>query len=332
MQTQGPSTVGEKQERLELLKARLDQLGEVKTKLRKLNVALSRVSVAEKKSGKLAIIRSAATYVKAMNDLPTGVKPLVQTISNELLSIQEGIVSNSVKPHDLVLLSGLEAIKEVDKISAKVSSNIEKLSAQLSSDLALDPSEAILLKNQKVKEKIPNIGDKEFIVARAPVLFTFQNKEKHSSVGYIDTDAVRSLGFKADNIGGYTVLHEQLVLGINLNAVQDPVLDDEGNHAKDDQGRLLWKRQTIKEPQTTFKAGKPMKVFKRRDKDFLDVVNKVKKLLERKTNQPYSLVSEQASSLNGARWFWVIPTRDMARLAKAFPGGHPQINKWGFAF
>jgi hypothetical protein len=185
-------------------------------------------------------------------------------------------------------------------------------------------NEALIRKNQAAKEKIPAFNGKDFVIGRAPVAFTFVNKQKHSSVGYVDKDLLDKMGFKSDNLGGYTLLHNQMVVGIDAHAVYNKLTDDSGKESM--------VRQRVKDSVITFKAGKPTRVVKARDKLHLDVAKKVKKLIEQKTNTRYEFVSEVAVGLNNGEFFWLMPVADLNRLARAFPGGHAKINKWGFAF
>lgn len=323
MQTTSDVSLGEKQERLVLLQARLSLLADVRTKLRKLNVYLGSIAVSDKQR-QLKVLRSATKYLETFKEVPNGVKPLLATIGNELVSLREGVVADAVEPRDLILLSGAKAVTAVEGLQEQIKANVARLESQLHIEGAIDPNEALILKNQKFKASMPALGEKDFVVSRVPVAFTFQQKNGHSSIGYVDTSSIASLGFKVDNLGGYTVLYNQLVVGVNSTSVYDTVKDSDGNVVKT--------RQRVAEDAITFKKGAPTKVVRRRDKDYLDVALHVKAQLEKKTNQPYVFVSETPQGYEGGHWFWLMPTRDLNRLARAFPGGHAKINRWGFAF
>jgi hypothetical protein len=64
------------------------------------------------------------------------------------------------------------------------------------------------------------------------------------------------------------------------------------------------------------------------------MVAPIKKQLESHTNQQYTVMSDRPSAVNGIEgsWFWLMPTRDIKRLASVFPGGFFKINRWGLAF
>jgi hypothetical protein len=325
MQTE--DSLNERHARRDALQSRLSGLNEIKTKLRKLNIALGNLAVADV-SKQLGLITAAAKYIKTIEQPPSGVRPLLTTISNELQSLREGILARVVKPSDLVLTAGVRAVSNIDEMIAKVNLNLERVEAAIG-DTQLNPNEALILRNQKAKEKIPTFNGKDFVVARAPVAFTFQNKQNHSSIGYVDKDLLEKLGFKSDNIGGYTIIHNQLMIGIDSHAVYDKVYDVEN---PDPNQKPMLKRKRVKESVVTFKGGKPTKVMKARDRLHIDIAKQVKRLLETKAGQRYEFVSEKAVGLNGGEFFWLMPSVDHTRFAKAFGGGHAKIASWGFAF
>lgn len=317
-------SLDERHARREVLQARLASLDEIKTKLRKLNIALGNLAVADVKK-QLGLLTAATRYLDQIEHPPGGVRPMLVTISNELQSLREGIMARVVKPTDLVLTAGVRAVKNIDEMIAKAQSNLARVEAAINGT-QLDTSEALILKNQKAKEKIPAFNGKDFVVARAPVAFTFQNKENHSSVGYVDKEMLEKLGFKSDNLGGYTILHNQLMIGVDSHAVYDKIESEDPNQ------KPTLKRKRVKESAITFKGGKPTKIMKARDRLHIDVARQVKKLLEAKANQRYEFVSEFAVGLNGGEFFWIMPAADHSRFAKAFGGGHAKIARWGFAF
>lgn len=302
------------------LKSRLVALEAAHLKFRKLSKALAGLAIVPKPK-QLALIASATKYLEAM-EIPAGVKPVITIVANELVSLGEGIAADLVTPTDLVLTSGLQAVTMTKALIDKTQASIARLQSSLTA--ATDPVETLLLRNKQESEKIPAFNGKEFLISRAPVAFTFQNKSKHSSVGYVDTSALDMLGFKSENLEGYTILHNQLILGISSDALFTVHEDAGGNPFKQ---RIRTQDSVVK-----FKAGKPTPTKVTRDADYLDVAKRLKLKLEAKTKQPYSFVSEHSAGYKGGHWFWLMPTRDLNRLARAFPGGHAQINKWGFAF
>jgi hypothetical protein len=314
------SNLGDPQERLENLQGRLVVANGIKTQLRKLNVALSRIAIADGNRAKLAIINSAIKYVDGLYP-PSVVKAPVKCIRNELQSLSEGIQAKVVRPTDFIMTSGTSA---VDAYMISLGKNIQAVQTQMG---VSENDEAVLKRNAKYRSAIKSFGKKDFQIARVPVSFTFQNKQGHSSVGYVDTERLDMLGFKAANLGGYTVLYDQLVIGIAPHAVFDRIVDEES-------GATSLVRKTVKESAIKFHKDKPESSTIRRPKESLDMVAPIKKQLEAHTNQQYTVMSDRPSTASGIEgaWFWLMPTRDVKRLASVFPGGFFKINRWGLAF
>lgn len=310
----------ERQSRASALRARLARLSGVHTKVRKLNAALANLAVAPRHK-QLVLLASASKYVSDI-DPPPGVKPMLTIVGNELQSLHEGVQAKAVEPSDLLLMSGVRALKEIEALAAKTVENIHKLEGAGIDDF--EGNSALLKKNQAAKEKIPAFNGKEFVVGRAPVAFTFANKQKHSSVGYADDELLEQQGFKTDNLGGYTVVHNQLVIGIDTDAVYDKTTDEDGNVTK--------VRQREKEAVVVFKKGKPTRVLRAKDREHIDIARRVLRMLEQQASVKYAFISELGATLNGGQFFWVMPAVDFARFNRVFPGGHAKIDKWGFAF
>ncbi len=313
----------ERTERLEKLNARLVAVNAVKLKIRKLNAFITEgaLRIESPKAMKMHLA-VAAKYVQNIEKPPQGVRASLTIIQNELQSFSEGLTGKRVNPTDVTLKACVQAIKILDDIRAKIESNITKLSA--SDEERIGPDEQLLLKNREAKEKIPPFNGKSFVVCRVPVAFTFANK-KHSSVGYLNQEVLDNLGFSTDNLGGYTILHKQLMIGIDPLAAFNREADVENN-------TIELKRKRVKEPTVVFKKGNPTRVMKSKDVEHIDEARRVLKLMQTKTGVKYAFVSERGVGFNKGEFFWVMPEADINRLARAFPGGANKIDKWGFAF
>jgi len=318
-------------ERLATAQQRLAKLTAAETRLRKLNFALGSIAMAEKPK-QLKLIKSAHAYLEKIADDPVpGLKKILASISNELQSLEDGIRSGDAKKEELVLLTGASSLTQVKAMKAKTEVLIAQLEA--GSEHHMAQNEKLIEENRAFKEKLPNLNEtkREFAIAKMPLAFTFQNKQGHSSVGYVSPEALDLVGFKVQNIAGYTIIHNQLVIGVSHKALVTPVFDSEGNLSLDDKGEPVTEPVKIKEMVTKFKGNKPIKVPVRRAKTLKDVALAVIKDLNRKTNQKYELVSDKPVGAQGAGWFWIMSSADIKRLSKAMPGNHVGIAKWGFA-
>lgn len=320
-------------ERLAAARARRAQLTAAATRLQKLSVGLTGLALSNSKSHKLKLLKSAKAYVgRIKEDSGSLLAKTLATVNNELVSLEDGIRTDEVDTDSLSPVTTIAAVQSTQSKIAKLDVLIAQLEAGASAHS--DQNERIIEKNREFMGKLPTLTgtDKEFAIARMPVAFTFQNKGKHSSVGYVDVQALDLMGFKADNVGGYTILQNQLMIGISVKAIVNPTFDKEtGKMILDQAGRPVTEPRMISEHAVKFKGGKPVKVKVKRPKTLKDVAMMVLKDLNLKTKQNYELVQPTPAGAKGAGWFWVMPAADIKRLAKAMPGNHVGIAKWGFA-
>jgi hypothetical protein len=315
------TVVSEDAIRLQSMKQRMVRIEATEVQVRKLNHVLSSMAVSEKPR-QLSLLRQASRYTATVADTaPAGLRKSINVIANELQSLREGIVADSVTTSDLVLVSGVKAIKEIAALKAKLTGYITRAESRLSSEVVGSPAESLLLKTKELTTTIPNLHGKDYAVIRAPVAFSFMAPNgKHSSVGYVDSTKLYQLGFKVDNLEGYTIIHNQMLIGVNTDALY--VQNEKGEKQLD----------VVHEKGVKFKADKPIKVIHKRPKTLVDVANEVMQLIEAKTKTPYALVSTTPARQSGALWFWASPAKDITRMGKAFPGGHMKVTHWGPAF
>jgi hypothetical protein len=325
-------------ERILAIKARLTRLGNVETRLRKLNIALANIAVADRPQ-QLKLIRSARSYVetKIKPEPVQGISADLRIIDNELQSLYEGIKAKSATMSDLVLMSGVRAISNVRTLISSASIRLTQLES--ATEAHADSSALAIEQAREAMSQIPAFDDdREFIVWRCPVAFSGTNSSdsKFSKVGYMSVEKLDHLGFAADTIGGYTVIKKQLCIGINPKTLYREVelKDEKGEPIFEEDGttpKVGLKRRTVKEWVQKNKAGKPVKVQQRRERTAHDEALAVMKMMEEKTASSYTLISQKPTSFKGGTWFWVMSSQDVRRFTKAFPGGRVDIQKWGFA-
>lgn len=306
------------------VQARIARLSTVEEKLGKLNLALGNLVIAQPKRQQ-AIIKAAREYVSdKIATIPVqGMKTSLRIIENELISMSEGIEANIMRPDDLVLKSGLEALLKARSLKADATERLNKLTVVQATghDMYHDENAHEIAVNRQALELIPPFDDQGFILARAPIVFTSTDKNdaKFSKIGSINLQVLDHMGFKASTIGGYTVIKKQFVIGINPNTLFKTVKDKETGEDK----RL---RIKVKEYATDDAEN-----FTRREKTPLDEAKKVKAAVEKKTGTRYTFVSDKPTSFRKGTWFWLMPDADVRRFAKAFGGGRISIQTWGLA-
>jgi len=319
--------------RIAAVQVRLSRLDNVETRLRKLNIAMADLATSDRPK-QLKLIRSARSYVETIKAEPVqGIVGFLRVMDNELVSLSEGIHARSVTAADLVLTSGVSSINEVRSLKAKATERLTKLQSELTANGEYDGTEYEINLNQSELEQIPEFGHKDFLLHRAPVVFSGTNSSdsKFSKVGYVSVEKLDQLGFNAATIGGYTVVKKQLCIGVNPKTLSTAVLNSDGEPMVDEHQRPVMRQLTIKDTKQVSQGGKPKTVNVKRPKTAMDEAKKVVKLLEGKTGYGWEFISAKPKGFKGGIWFWVMPEKDVRRFGKAFPSGRIDVSTWGFA-
>jgi hypothetical protein len=309
------------------LKHNLAVVSNTEIKLKKLCTAVVKVALSSR-TAQLKVLTEAQVYLENIKqNAPQTLNVGLSVVSNELTSLYEGVFSGVTSPSDIYLTSGVDIVRMIDGVKGKIQATIARLEPLTASGT---PDEVLLLqKNAKFKSRMPDLSKKEFGFARVPVAFSFSPQKGRSSVGYLDQEMLKHLGFKSEVLDGYAMIYDQVVVGVTRDTIVDW---EEVKDAATGELTRVANPKIVKERIQKFTADKPGMVVKKRPKTALDAAKELTKLLEAKTNLKYAFVSETSSGYKGASYFWIMPTRDFDRLSRAFPGGHVKLSSWGFAF
>lgn len=320
------------QERAETLRARIKATEEVATTVKKIHTAVLRAALESPSTQKQVLRAAYKRIIDTQPSVPPELRKSLTIVANELVSLREGVEANLVTVDDMMLESTKTVLTNMIRFELAAKKQLEAIG--YSNDDHSEEWMKIIQKNSKfaadVQKAAASIDKSGFGFARVPVSLTFVRnmKNKHSSVGYLNLELLSDLGFKASMIGGYAVIYGQVILGV------DPRGAYTVNEQTDADGKVT---KTLSPKKTTERVTKFTKdvgtiVDKKRDMSTLDVAKEYKKLLEAKTKQKYSFVSEKPHGHKGSSYFWIMPDRDLSRFAKAFPGKHVGMDSWGFAF
>ncbi|BAG41448.1 hypothetical protein [Ralstonia phage phiRSL1] len=132
------------------------------------------------------------------------------------------------------------------------------------------------------------LKEQHVVVTRAPIIPIAPG---------LEAVKLKAQGFNVQDMGGYPVIHDQLVLGVSRKAV---------------------------EATNGGKAPKPDSFFK--------MAASLKRQLEKRMKQKLVFVDEKSHGAHGGSWFWLMKERDADQLARAFPSKQIKIQRFGFAF
>lgn len=285
------------------MEARIAALKKLKASLDKVVVRLTNVRLAESEE-RVKMLSRARKSVEAIIEArpPVGVSRHLRACMNELVSLREAsFIGASITKKEASLFACTSAIAHVEEL---INESKKKLQAHkqavegAEADPLFQPDseiENILLQVRKEGKALPTIKDKAFAIARVPIVII-------PAKGFLNVEALKQSGFKADTVGGYALLHNQLVLGINPNEMLKL------NKGQREQGKEI--------PRAQWASG----------------AERVKKLIEKQMKIKLTFVDEKPHGGQGGAWFWLMPEREAALLKNAFPGKSIHVKSWGFAF
>ena len=321
------------QERAVSLKASISAASKIELEVKKLHTAVVGSALA-KSSRQLAVLNAVRKRINEVHaGAPNELRSSLKMLTNEVISLREGVQAGLVSAEDMYLQSTKDVLLSAKRLQASASKQLTAIGYG-STDHGEDWAR-VIQRNSKFKADIAkteaSVQKQGFGFARVPVSLSFVRnmRNKHSSVGFLSLELLDDLGFKADMIGGYAVIYGQVVIGV------DPTEAFVVTEDVDPETGKVTKKMTpkfVKEKVIKFTKDVGGFADKKRQVTSLDLAKQFKKLLEAKTNVKYSFVSEKPHGHKGTSYFWLMPDRDLARFAKAFPGKHVGMDAWGFAF
>ena len=231
--------------------------------------------------------------------LPIGAKKHVETCINELTSIREGVYAKNTTADKkmLTMMAAKKAQTELYAMAVAAEARVEKLMADSSTSNDMEDfykkAEEVIKKHSGKADALKVLKDKSFVLERMPIVPTDGN---------LSAEKMAHAGFNVESLGGYPVIQNQLVIGINPRHV----LGDHGGEVKGEKASKLIRAEA----------------------------DQLRKKLEKRTKQRLQFVSDKAYSQPGSpgAWFWLMSDNDLNRLSKISPGNRVSIQRWGFAF
>lgn len=203
---------GDEAQALAKIEARIARLVELDKHLAKVEVATANLWLLPKDKALTQLSAALKSTQKVMADkLPTGTKTPLTACMNELTSLREGVyLATATDKKALTLLFVTKARKEIAALLLTAKERKAKLEAASSDDEVLqkfyDEAAEVIEQNKKESEKLDGLKDKPFMIARVPVV---------PADNIVSVEKLRHAGFACESLGGYAVLKNQLVIGIN---------------------------------------------------------------------------------------------------------------------
>ena len=275
------------------LEIRLSRLTKLQGHITNINLALSSLSLLDKES-RLKTLSSSLKKMITLRDhpnLPHGCSKPLRAACNELISIREGVFLKASTDRRNVALFQIE--KVLAAVKQMITSTQESLvmssgNEDESQQKLFDRAKELINQSNKESKRLEAIKRKPVVLDRVPIV--------PATKAPIDTVKLNSMGIKNDNLGGYALIHSQMVIGIN------------GKHFKEEKEKNNDKK--IK---------------------YIDVVKRYLKVFAKSIGRELKLVSDQGVMHEGGIWYWIADERTINALMNSSKG-HLKILNWGFGF
>lgn len=272
----------------EKLESRYRKLEVLKANLEKLMQSLASLVTAEKPA-RLKLLTAAINDVERLRQAKVqGSKKILDMCANELTSIREGVFTGAArKKSDLALTTCVQGIKDCETLMASTKRQLENLENEGTEVHSADDDEALRMLINKFNTQsktLPSVHGKPFVVGRAPVVV----------VDSMNRAKLEQAGFKVSHVEGYTVIENQMVVGLGKDFRKKKVGTD-------------------KYIETVEEAGER----------FVRALNKAKKT-------KFTLASQKPYGFDTGAWFWVVTENELNRLRTALMGKQ-KLQNWGIA-
>lgn len=272
------------------LTTRAAKLKDLHASLSKMHVRLAELSLLDQPR-QVKRLTASMKAVEAMlsSKPPIGISKHLRICMNELTSLREGVwIGAATKKRSLTVKSVNATVDVIKDLQTKTQEKIELLDTEASDGLFTNDAQKVVDDSASESNKLQSIHKREYVIARVPLVPVAK--------GFLSIDSLRSSGFKVESLGGYPVIRNQLVIGIN------PSMLDEKQRAKT----------------------KP--------EDWLKAAEIIRRMVQKQQGTRLSFVSEKPYGAVGGAWFWLMTDRDMSLFTSAFSGKRIQLSSWGLAF
>ncbi len=228
-----------------------------------------------------------------------GTTKYLRAAANELTSVREALFVDGLDVDQQNLISCKTLLTKIDELIAQTLKKMSDVrhalvadSPEMARDPVFDPglADVIKLANEQARQ-LPALDDKPFVVARIPIIPVAKT--------VLSVDRLRAQGFTVASLGGYPVINNQLVVGINAREV----------------GMTDAER----------KSGAPIPRQR-----WHDLAAEVVTRIRNETKTRMAFVDDRPHGHAGAAWFWLMPETELDHFAASFPGQSLQLRSWGF--
>lgn len=219
---------------------------------------------------------------------PQGTTKLIRHCLNEITSLREGVYTGEAESAaDLELTMVPSAIQKIRELAVRAGHRLMEARAE---DEGRDSHDD--LNEEEVSEVMSRANASELILKlrETPVLFARTAVMPIPEKAPFNVRAVRAAGFEVDTLGGYPVVYDQIVMGINP--------------------KLLVQTHGVLH-------------------EYLTTARKYVRACSRREGRDLIFVDDRPHGLGPGVWFWIMDADRISSFAQAFPGSAIKLRGWG---
>lgn len=272
------------------LEARINSINALDTQLQEVGLLVATFGL-KTKSAQINTLTTALENldeIRAQAELPVGASRPLRLIRNAVVSVREGLITGSYTKTEragLEITEIVEARKILADMKVKAVDRMELITASKAPATDLGDNDVKALQTTaKARGALDAIRNRPQVLCMAPVIPVLS--------GRLDLAKLKAAGIKCEMVGGYPMIYDQRIIGVNRDAIQADA------------------------------RGKPERAIEAATRYMVSL---------REAVAPLTMVSARAVAQSGGSWYWVAD-RNTLRALQLAAGGNINITDWGFGF
>lgn len=216
-------------EKLHKMEARIKGLHKVHAGMQKLVLAAGNLYLAEKPKQLRALTTAQARLTELRALKVNGTARLLDSCANEITSLKEGLFTGAVSARNkkelvlttcsAMLANVSELIKKAEQTRLLLASQDDEGNSVLAEEAEDEQLMNVIKRSSKLKDTLPKLQKgKLYTVGRAPVVVVTDPggvQRRNKAASFVNIALLERSGFKVDNLDGYAILHNQMVIGVD---------------------------------------------------------------------------------------------------------------------
>lgn len=272
------------------LEARITSINSLDRQLQELGVVVATFGLKSKSNQILTLTAALETLdqIRAQPELPIGAAKPLRMIRNAMVSVREGLMTGAYTKSEragLEIHEIIEARAALSQMKTKATDRLELMASVKAPAHEINDNDVKALQTTATaKGALDAIRSRPNVLCMAPIIPVL--------AGRLDLNKLRAAGVRCEMVGGYPMIYDQRVIGVNKDAIQADA------------------------------RGKPERAIEAATRYMVSL---------REAVAPLTMVAARAVAHAGGSWYWVADRGTLRALQQA-AGGNINVTDWGFGF